>query len=330
MKRKTSKSVPALSVVPGGDASARANDEFFRMIVENGEDFCAVLDLEGRRIYNSPSYANLFGDIGNMKGTDSFAEIHPDDRDLVKRAFEDTVRSGSSHRLHFRFVLTNGHIRYMESCGVLIKNSQGQAFRVVVVSRDITERTEKVQEVYRLAFHDPLTRLPNRRLLGDRLDQALATSKRNGKHGAVILIDLDSFKAVNDEYGHDIGDFLLIEVGRRISSCVRATDTVSRFGGDEFVLVLSELDEDKEKSTMLTGIVAEKIRASLAESCVLNPHHEDNAETTIEYHCKASIGVALFVGDKASSGDIIKWADNAMYKAKEAGGNLIWFYDLKV
>jgi len=109
------------------DAFEPRGEDFFRLIVENGEDFFAVLDLEGRRLYNSPSYANLFGDIESIKGSDSFAEIHPDDVELVKRAFKETVQSGRSHRLNFRFVLANGSFRYMESCGALIRNSQGQA-----------------------------------------------------------------------------------------------------------------------------------------------------------------------------------------------------------
>lgn len=312
------------------DASVRASEEFFRMIVENGEDFFAVLDLEGQRLYNSPSYAKLFGDIGNMKGSDSFAELHPDDRERVKLAFRETVQSGHSHRLNFRFVLANGSIRYMESCGALIRNSQGRALRVVVVSRDITERVENEQEIHNLAFYDTLTRLPNRRLLSDRLDQAMATSKRSEKYGALMLLDLDNFKLLNDKQGHNMGDLLLIEVGRRITSCLREMDTVARLGGDEFVLVLSELDKDKAESTVQSNIVAEKIRAILAEPYVLKVWQEDNADTTIEHHCTASIGVALFLNHEASMEDILKRADMAMYQAKEAGRNLIRFYDSKV
>ncbi len=102
------------------DASEPRSEDFFRLIVENGEDFFAVLDLEGRRLYNSPSYASLFGDIESMKGSDSFADIHPADQELVKLAFKETVQSGRSHRLNFRFALEYGSMRYMESCGALI------------------------------------------------------------------------------------------------------------------------------------------------------------------------------------------------------------------
>jgi diguanylate cyclase (GGDEF)-like protein len=232
--------------------------------------------------------------------------------------------------LNFRFVLANGSIRYMESCGGLIKNSQGQALRVVVVSRDITERMKYDEEIRNLAFYDTLTKLPNRRLLNDRLDQAMAASKRSGRYGALIFLDLDNFKPLNDMYGHNIGDLLLIEVARRINSCVREVDTVARFGGDEFVVVLSELDVDKTESTTQASIVAEKIHAALAEPYVFKIQPEGKAETTIKYHCTSSIGVVLFIDHEASSEDILKWADMAMYQAKEAGRNLIQFSDSKV
>lgn len=310
------------------EETIRAQEEFFRMIAENVEDFIAVLDLEGRRLYNSPSYARLFGDLGAMTGTDSFAEIHPDDRDRVKRAFRETVQSGIGHRLNFRFVLADGSIRYMESCGGLIKNSQGQALHVVVVSRDITERIKYDEEIRNLAFHDALTQLPNRRMLSDRLAQAMASSKRSGRYGALMFIDLDNFKPLNDAYGHSVGDLLLVQVARRITNCVREMDTVARFGGDEFVVMLGELDVDKTTSIGQSGIVAEKIRAILAEPYVLVIQQDGKAAITVEHHCTSSIGVVLFINHEASQDDIIRWADMAMYQAKYDGRNLIRFLGL--
>lgn len=300
------------------------------MITENVEDFIGVVDLEGRRLYNSPSYARLFGDIEAMKGTDSFAEIHPDDRERIKQVFRETVQSGTGLRTEYRFMLANGDIHYMESCGGLIKNSNGQALRVVIVSHDITERKMVEQEINRLAFYDPLTQLPNRRLEEDRQEQAMAASKRSGRYGAVLFLDLDNFKPLNDKYGHGAGDLLLIEVAHRISSCVREIDTVARFGGDEFVVVLSELNEDKAESTTQARIVAEKIRAALAEPYLLTLKHEGEAVNTVEHHCTSSIGVMLFIDHEASAGDILKWADIAMYQAKTAGRNQICFYDSNV
>ena len=309
------------------EETVRSQEEFFRMIAENAEDFIAVLDLEGRRLYNSPSYAKLFNDVEAMKDTDSFAEIHPDDRERIKKVFKETVQSGIGHRSNFRFVLANGSIRYMESCGGLIRNNQGQALRVVVVSHDITDRIKYDEEIRNLAFYDTLTQLPNRRLLSDRLDQAMAASKRSGLYGALMYFDLDNFKSLNDTHGHGTGDLLLVEVAHRINRCVREVDTVARLGGDEFVVVLSELDVDKDKSTTQASIVAEKIRVTLAEPYVLNIQHEGEAEANIEHHCTSSIGVVLFINHEASMEDILKWADMTMYQAKEAGGNIIRFYD---
>lgn len=263
----------------------REQEEFFRLITESVDDFIVVLDLKGRRLYNSPSYARLFGDTKALKGTDSFNEIHPDDREHVKQAFKETVQSGRSHHLNFRFVLADGSIHYMESCGGLVRNSQGQALRVVVVSRDVTERIKEEEDIRSLAFYDTLTHLPNRRLLNDRLDQAMVASKRSGQYGALMFLDLDNFKRLKDVHGHKAGDLLLIEVAHRIAGCLREMDTVGRFGGDEFVVLLRELKEDKAESAKQAGIVAEKIRAILAEPYVLEFQQENNSETVIEHHC---------------------------------------------
>lgn len=189
------------------------------------------------------------------------------------------------------------------------------------------ERKQMEDKVRQLAFHDTLTKLPNRRLLIDRLLQSMAASKRSGCFNALFFIDLDNFKPLNDTYGHDVGDLLLIEVARRISSCVREVDTVSRFGGDEFVVMLSELESDKAESTIQAGIVAEKIRATLAKPYLLTIRQEGKAERTVEHHCTSSIGVVLFTNHEASLEDILRWADIAMYQAKEDGRNLIRFFD---
>jgi len=309
------------------EGALREQEEFFRSIVENADDFLAVLDLKGRRLYNSPSYAKLFGSTEALKNTDSFAEVYPDDLERVKQAFSDTVQSGHSHRLTYRFVLADGRIHYMESCGDLIRDSQGQALRVVVVSRDISERLREEDDIRNLAFYDTLTQLPNRRLLNNRMNQAMAASKRSRRYGALMFLDLDNFKPLNDTHGHSVGDILLVEVARRISSCVREMDTVARFGGDGIVVLLDEVDAEKAQSAVQASNVAEKIRAILSEPYELKFLNEGKAETTVEYHSSASIGTVLFVNHEASAEDILKWADMSMYRAKEAGRNLIRFYE---
>jgi diguanylate cyclase (GGDEF)-like protein/PAS domain S-box-containing protein len=192
---------------------------------------------------------------------------------------------------------------------------------------DITERKKQEAIIHELAFHDPLTQLPNRRLLHDRLNQALAASKRSERYGAVMYIDLDNFKPLNDKHGHAVGDLLLIEVARRITSCLRGVDTVARIGGDEFVVLVSELSKDKAESARLAGIISEKIRIALAAPYLLNPEEEDSPKNQVEHRCTSSIGVSLFINREANHNDILKQSDTAMYQAKEAGRNRVHFFE---
>lgn len=183
------------------------------------------------------------------------------------------------------------------------------------------------EQVRHLAFYDPLTGLPNRRLLVDRINQAMVASKRSGQYGAVMFMDMDNFKTLNDTQGHDAGDMLLSEVANRIKHCVREMDTVARIGGDEFVVVLRELSMDMEKSRKQAGIIAEKIRAALAQPYVLTIQSRTDSKDSIEHRCSSSIGVALFFDHIPDADDIIKQSDVAMYQAKREGRNLVRFYD---
>ena len=180
-----------------------------------------------------------------------------------------------------------------------------------------------LMEINKLALYDTLTNLANRRLLNDRLGQILSSRKRAGRYAALIFIDLDNFKPLNDAHGHAVGDLLLVAAARRISGCVRETDTVARFGGDEFVVVLGDLATDKVTSTRQAGMIAEKIRLSLADPYHFTIKHEGGGDTIIVHHCTSSIGVAVFNNHQLDPDDVLKWADAAMYQAKEAGRNLI-------
>ncbi|WP_299070973.1 bifunctional diguanylate cyclase/phosphodiesterase [Accumulibacter sp.] len=304
----------------------REQEAFFRLIAENLEGFLAVLDVDGRRIYNNPSYARLVGDR-KLPGTSSFADIHADDRERVMQSFRDTVATGVGQHLEYRFVTSDGRVRVMESRGGAIKDSEGRTKRVVVLSHDVTERREAEERIRHLAFHDTLTQLPNRLTLLDRLRQTLAASKRTGCQGALMFVDLDEFKAMNDTYGHEAGDLLLIEVAHRLKACVREMDTVARFAGDEFVVMLSALDSGSAQSTSQARIVAEKIRLSLSQPYRLSIRDEGTATRAIEHRCTVSVGVALFTGHEGDADDILQRADAAMYDAKEAGRNLIRFHD---
>lgn len=208
-----------------------------------------------------------------------------------------------------------------------VKNEQGEVSHYVGTMTDIATRKAAEAEIAHLAFYDALTQLPNRRLLNDRLSRAMSSSKRSGRYCALMFLDLDRFKPLNDTYGHDVGDLLLVEVARRISACVREMDTVARFGGDEFVVMLSELDVEHGSSLHQAMSVAEKIRMALSAPYFIEVQR-NGEQTIIEHNCTSSIGLVLFIGHESSAEDTLKWADIAMYRAKEAGRNTIQFYEI--
>jgi diguanylate cyclase (GGDEF)-like protein/PAS domain S-box-containing protein len=183
---------------------------------------------------------------------------------------------------------------------------------------DISERKEKEQRIHQLAFYDALTKLPNRRLLMERALQALAVSARSGRYGALMLLDLDNFKKLNDTKGHDIGDLLLCEVAKRLNKEMREGDTVARLGGDEFVVVLEGLGSVLDEAANQAETVAEKIRNALSEPYQLNENRHQTSP---------SIGVVMFRGHQENIESLFKYADISMYQAKQAGRNTIRFYD---
>ncbi len=191
---------------------------------------------------------------------------------------------------------------------------------------DIVERKQMEEQVHQLAFYDPLTQLANRRLLGDRLRQTLLTSKRSVCYGAVMFMDLDNFKALNDKHGHSAGDLLLVEAAARLKTCVREIDTVARFGGDEFVVLLGELAPSLAASMAQTSVIAEKIRLALAAPYALGMESDGVDAVTLVHRCTASIGFTLFIDDAVSPDEILMRADTAMYQAKAQGRDRVRFY----
>lgn len=304
----------------------REQMQFFQLITENIDDLIAVLDLQGHRLYNSPSYGRLFGDPHHLFLTNSFQEVHPDDRELVRNAFKETVKTGVGQRIEFRFILPDQSVRFMESRGGVVRNSKGELQYIVVVSHDITERKQAEEVVRSRAYYDALTQIPNRYMLHDRLAQAMRGSKRGKYYGAIMMLDLDNFKPLNDKCGHAVGDLLLVEVARRLARSVRQMDTVARLGGDEFVVLLSALDQDLTRSLEHAHLVAQKIQAGLSDSYCLPTGKVEGADSMVTHHCTSSIGVTLFYGDEVCQEDILNQADTAMYAAKENGRNQICFH----
>ncbi len=188
----------------------------------------------------------------------------------------------------------------------------------VAVVRDITERRQQEEEIQRLAFFDPLTQLPNRRLLMDRLKRAQTNSARTEQHGALMFLDLDNFKLLNDSMGHDMGDALLQQVASRLKTCVREGDTVARLGGDEFVMLLESLGQTTQDSAAHAEAVAHKVLGVLGQAYRLRGHHHESTP---------SIGIVLFMGGDESTDELLKKADVAMYRAKAAGRNTARFFD---
>jgi diguanylate cyclase (GGDEF)-like protein/PAS domain S-box-containing protein len=199
-----------------------------------------------------------------------------------------------------------------------VKNEAGETTEYVGIFSDITARKQAEEEIRNLAFFDSLTKLPNRRLLMDRLRLALSASARSDHYGALLFLDLDRFKTINDTLGHDYGDLLLIEVAERIKSCVREVDTVARLGGDEFVVLIEHFSSRQTEVSQKVAHIAEKIRAALSAPYRLNHH---------ECHSSPSIGVCLYHGNSESVDNLLKHADMAMYQAKEAGRNAVRFFD---
>ena len=199
-----------------------------------------------------------------------------------------------------------------------VKNERYEATHYVAIFSDITARKQAEDEIRNLAFYDSLTRLPNRRLFMDRFRAALTISTRRNDYGAVLFIDLDRFKTLNDTLGHDYGDLLLIEVAARIKSCVREMDTVARLGGDEFVVLIEGINEDQDETSRKVGLIAENIRETLAHPYKLKSH---------EHHSSPSIGISLYRGNENSVDELLQQADMAMYQAKNSGRNAVRFFD---
>lgn len=199
-----------------------------------------------------------------------------------------------------------------------VKQSDGTITHYVGSHLDITERKAAEEKINTLAFYDPLTLLPNRRLLMARLQHALASSSRSGRLGALLFIDMDNFKTLNDTLGHDIGDLLLKQVAQRLNSNIREGDTVARLGGDEFLVILEVLSNDLHEAAAQTELIGENILATINQPYQLGLH---------EYDISTSIGTTLFNGQKTSMDELMKQADIAMYQAKKAGRNTLRFFD---
>jgi diguanylate cyclase (GGDEF)-like protein len=235
----------------------------------------------------------------------------------VMAALHEANQCGHSEGKEFPLTTENGTFWFEIS---LTKKAGGNAAdpRFIVLSRNVTQRKASEDEINKLAFYDALTGLPNRRLMLDRLRQALSVSARSGRRGALLFIDLDNFKTLNDTQGHDMGDLLLQQVAQRLTQCMRQGDTVARLGGDEFVVMIEELSDCRDDAAAQAENIGEKILAAISQPCPL---------AGVDYLVTPSIGITLYADHQQSTDELLKQADLAMYQAKSAGRNTLRFFD---
>lgn len=303
----------------------KQSEQRYRTLIEWTPE--AILVHRNTRIlYANPAAVRLFA------APDAASLLRHTTTELIDPSYLDS-QLARMQRIHHgeqvlplaesRFVRLDGQSIDVEVQGTAIEFDGESAIHVSV--RDITERKRMETEIRQLAFYDSLTDLPNRRLLSERIKQAISINRRSGRYGALMFLDLDNFKPLNDTHGHSVGDLLLAQAAQRLKHCVRGMDTVARFGGDEFVVLLSELDPDAASSHQHALAVAEKIKRSLAEPYTLQIQQPNGRSSSVQHCCTTSIGAVLFASDLAAPDELIKWADAAMYQAKGEGRDCISF-----
>ena len=302
----------------------------YRLLTEDAQDVLWRTDARLIVTYISPADERLRGfRADEVVGRHVFEMFTEEGVAVVKAMIQRRAQEEASGTpvgfLNFQVQhrCKDGRLIWGEAMSKTDRNAQGEIIGYHGITREITERKRLEEQVRQLAFHDTLTRLANRRLMLEHLDQAMSASKRSHHHGALLFLDLDNFKSLNDTHGHSVGDLLLIEVAERLKACVREADTVARFGGDEFVVLLCELDTQPAEASEQAIAVAEKIRIRLSDLYVLQAAPSGPATGTIEHQCTASIGVAIFRGRDESQSSVIDRADAAMYQAKKDGRNRI-------
>ena len=295
------------------ERALEASEARFRVLTESSLDLISVLDADGTLQYQSPALRHLLGyEPADTVGKNVSELVHQDDIETVRAALRRIIESRQSiEPVEFRIRHRDGMWRTFESLGTNCL-SNPHIHGVVFNSRDVTDRKVIQQRIQHLAYHDNLTGLPNRSLLQDRLAHSIARAERSNRKVAVLFIDLDNFKNINDTLGHDVGDELLRQVSRRLSECVRLEDTIARQGGDEFIVLLDSLEDGRGAS-----VVAQKILNSLRAAFILSG---------TESHVSGSVGIALYPEDGRDAQTLMKNADTAMFHGKGLGKNTYQYF----
>jgi diguanylate cyclase (GGDEF)-like protein/PAS domain S-box-containing protein len=300
-------------------AKLQQSEERYRQFIETANEGICVLDDSGTIRFVNPKLVELLAFKQDEVLGQSFLNfIHPEDRmagvALHTKHMEDAEKG-------FRFslrLMTKHHAQRWFEVGGTTFIWEGKPATLNFLT-DITERKQMEERIHSMAYIDTLTAIPNRRQLMDQIKMVCANNKRNGKSGAVLFMDMDNFKLLNDTHGHSVGDLLLIEAASRLKQVVRETDIVARFGGDEFVVLLGNLDAHDAAARTQALDVAKKVWATLATPYQLN--------AAITHTSSVSIGVALFSGQCGNEDALLQQADAAMYQAKQAGKNRIRFFE---
>jgi diguanylate cyclase (GGDEF)-like protein/PAS domain S-box-containing protein len=262
----------------------------------------------------NPAAEGIFGFVAEDALGNTLATLlaSPAERENADAMCRELLEVNEGNKTTLVNVTRNGRTIHCEWYNTPLVDATGQVTGFISLVQDITERLNTERTIHYMAHHDALTGLPNRRLMQDRLNQAIMTARRKQRHVAVLFLDLDRFKVVNDTLGHDTGDFILKDVARRLLSCVREVDTVSREGGDEFVVILPDLERPEN-----ARVVADKILEELSRPIDIAGY---------EIHVTPSIGISHYPNDATDVHQLLKHADNAMYQAKDAGRNTIRFF----
>lgn len=304
------------------EKALKSSETKLRAVVNGALDGIVTIDERGKIIEFNPAAERIFGYTRDQVINKSLEQvmIPPSVRLAHQKGHQHFINTGEKRMFDQRVELTamrSGGTEFPVELTLTTLKDEGSSL-VTGFIRDITERKRAEEEIRKLAFFEVLTGLPNRRLLLDRLQHAFAHSARSNHYGAVLFIDLDNFKALNDLRGHAAGDNLLIEVAERIRRSIRGEDTVSRLGGDEFVVLLEGLSLDENSALQQAKKVGEKILVNIRK-----PYHLGG----LEHHSSSSIGICLFSGYQIDSDELLKRADTAMYQAKAAGRNTLRFFD---
>lgn len=286
-------------------------------LLDKAHDAIIVRDIDNRVLFWNKGAERLYGWTSEEVLGQVIEDNLYEDPSAFRQATQELLKSGE-WRGELKSKRKDGTNLVVEAHWTLMFDSSGAPHSILAINTDITQRKAAEKEIQYLAFYDPLTKLPNRQLLMDRLTRAIAASARNKQHGALLFIDLDNFKILNDTLGHDIGDLLLQQVAQRLSACIRETDSVARLGGDEFVVMLENLGEHPLDAAGQVESVAMKILKTLNQPYRLGDY---------DHHSTPSIGITLFNNLQQGIDELLKRADIAMYRAKEEGKNTIRFFD---